>query len=210
MTTLIKAHEDGGGNTYYEPFIATVRGVSQYRDNQFSFVDLDGWWTWNGTVGLLAPGKQVLVTLKTKLKPPGENTKPGALYQDVSAAEEVDPTDPPEGFETNYDSQGAANVAPEGGDTSVPENTPAIPTDYGFAEDARGQSIREQAFYNHFAEMSPDLLALLPADQQDVLLQAFWETALRLMAPAVRERATLRYAELTQADESDEGEQPNA
>ena len=50
----------------------------------------------------------------------------------------------------------------------------------------RDTSIREQAFYNH---LNPELLRQLPAEQQEALLVAYFDTAMLMLRPSVRSRA---------------------
>ena len=75
---------DSAGRTYYAPVAATVRGVSQYNPNQYSFDGLPGYWEWNGA-SALAKGTAYKMDLTTRPKT-GANARPGSLYQDIRSA----------------------------------------------------------------------------------------------------------------------------
>lgn len=95
MTTLHPVRTDDAGRTYYEPVLARIVGVSQYRENEFRLEGIEGFW---------APGKNVTVpailkeggiawyTLATKAKE-GKNAKPGSLYRDIVKLAPATPED---------------------------------------------------------------------------------------------------------------------
>jgi len=72
------------GKTYYKPVILKVGGTSQYRDTEFFFGNVEGYWDSSHAKGNgLIVNQWVKVALSTKEKPGGPNTKPGALYRDI-------------------------------------------------------------------------------------------------------------------------------
>lgn len=80
--------QDDKGRTYYNPVTATVRGVSQYNTNQYSFAGLPGYWEWQGDWALT---KGTTYELKLSSKPKaGPNARPGSLYQDIRSAVATD------------------------------------------------------------------------------------------------------------------------
>jgi len=66
--------------------------------------------------------------------------------------------------------------------------------------EARNGSIREQAFFNN---LNPDILAQLPAEQQEALLVAYFDTGMLMLRESVRKRA------LAKLNESKEPEIPD-
>ena len=72
------------GKTYYKPVILKVGGTSQYRDTEFFFGNVEGYWDSSHAKGNgLIVNQWVKVALSTKEKPDGPNTKPGAIYRDI-------------------------------------------------------------------------------------------------------------------------------
>ena len=87
--------------TYYKPVILKVGGTSQYRDTEFFFGNVPGYWDSSHAKGDgLTIGNWVKVALSTKEKPDGPNPKPGALYRDIvqvrPATEDEIPDSPPQ------------------------------------------------------------------------------------------------------------------
>ena len=87
MTTSVQGltEKPGGpdpqGRQMYEAIIARVKGVSQYRQDSFSFVGIDGFWqTRNDEVLTI----NTWYKLEVSTKPKGGNSQPGSLYQDIT------------------------------------------------------------------------------------------------------------------------------
>lgn len=84
-----------GDVTMYRPVVATVTGFSKYNEAQFSLSGIDGFWvmtpTLLKTMSVPTQGQQAMWTCRTKLKTPGPNTKPGAMYHDIVAVGKVSP-----------------------------------------------------------------------------------------------------------------------
>jgi hypothetical protein len=90
MTELISVSVDSEGRTYFDPVIAKVGGVSQYKGSEFYFQGIEGYWDFSRTRGMNGTlpviGSWYKVELTTKPKQPGPNTKEGSLYYDVRQA----------------------------------------------------------------------------------------------------------------------------
>jgi hypothetical protein len=71
----------------------------------------------------------------------------------------------------------------------------------------RNESIREQAFYNHFNVEAVDRLS---EPQQDAMWVAYFNTAMKMMSPLVQKRAiaALEAATQAQADAQENGNSP--
>ena len=87
MTTSVQGltEKPGGpdpqGRQMYEAIIARVKGISQYRDDMFSFVGIDGYWQTRDNEKLDI-NQWYKIECATKLK--GGNAKEGSLYMDIS------------------------------------------------------------------------------------------------------------------------------
>ena len=87
VQTRLKPFEapDGAGRQRYDPMTVTVKGVSQYNPNEFSFEEIAGFWNWPANEAFPKSGQTFRVWLTTKPKV-GPKAKPGSVYQDVVKA----------------------------------------------------------------------------------------------------------------------------
>jgi len=88
-----------GNKVFFEPAVLTVRGKSQYRDDEISFVEISNFWSLpqnfvyndaprqpgtNPSDGNLHPGD--VCTFNLNLNPKrGQNAKPGAFYANIGS-----------------------------------------------------------------------------------------------------------------------------
>ena len=139
----------------------------------WAFEDLDGFWTYRGAATDIVQGAPSEVVLSL-----GGHKQNGTRYQNISRIKAL----------------GGAGTPAQGQQQTWQGNNapaPAAPP----SGDARNESIREQAFYNN---LNIEVLALLPADQQEALLVAYFDTAMLMMRDSVRQRAL---AKLEQQDD---------
>jgi hypothetical protein len=88
-----------GNKVFFEPAVLTVRGKSQYRDDEISFVEISNFWSLpqnfvyndaprqpgtNPSDGNLHPGDVCTFTLNLNPKR-GQNAKPGAFYANIGS-----------------------------------------------------------------------------------------------------------------------------
>jgi hypothetical protein len=88
-----------GNKVFFEPAVLTVRGKSQYRDDEISFVEISNFWSLpqnfvyndaprqpgtNPSDGNLHPGDVGTFTLNLNPKR-GQNAKPGAFYANIGS-----------------------------------------------------------------------------------------------------------------------------
>lgn len=137
-----------------------------------SGIDLDGYWSppRRATQVQLAVNVPALVTLQL-----GGTKSDGSRYRDIT---DVKPA--PVGI-----AEPAVESVQEAVSRLSTEPAPTSPQLLTVGID-RDSSIREQAFYNH---LNPELLAQLPAEQQEALLGAWFDTAMLMLRPSVRKRA---------------------
>ena len=144
----------------------------------WAFEDLDGFWTYQGAPTNIVQGAPSEVVLSL-----GGHKQNGTRYQNISRIKSL----------------GGAGTPAQGQQQTWQDNNapaPAAP----LSGDGRNESIREQAFFNN---LNPDILAQLPAEQQEALLVAYFDTAMLMMRDSVRKRA------LTKMNESELPEIPD-
>ena len=83
----------------------------------------------------------------------------------------------------------------------VPEEVQEEKTPYQHEQDKRNESIREQAFYNN---LNPEILSLLPEEKQAALLHAYFDTAMLMQRPDVRQRSLTIMNEIIEARQVEE------
>ena len=133
-----------------------------------SGVDLDGYWSppRRATQVQLAVNVPALVPLQL-----GGPKNDGSRYKDITDVKAAD----------TGSAQPATQSVQEAVNDLLPTSAPVTPVGID-----RDSSIREQAFYNH---LNPELLLQLPAEQQEALLGAWFDTAMLMLRPSVRKRA---------------------
>jgi hypothetical protein len=154
--------KDGTPIVESPPMILTPKLQGGYGG--WAFEDLDGFWTYRGAATDIVQGAESEVVLSL-----GGHKQNGTRYQNI----------------TRIKSLGGAGTPAQGQQQTWQGNNapaPAAP----LSSDARNESIREQAFYNN---LNPEILAQLPADQQEALLTAYFDTAVLMMRDSVRKRA---------------------
>ena len=130
----------------------------------WAFEDLDGFWTYQGAPTNIVQGAPSEVVLSL-----GGHKQNGTRYQNISRIKSL----------------GGAGTPAQGQQQTWQDNNAPAPT-APLSGDARNDSIREQAFFNN---LNPDILAQLPAEQQEALLVAYFDTAMLMMRDSVRKRA---------------------
>lgn len=161
------------GTPIVESPVITLTPKLQGGYGGWAFEDLDGFWTYRGAATDIVQGAESEVVLSL-----GGHKQNGTRYQNINRIKPLGGVSTPaQGQQQTW--QG--NNAP----------APAAP----LSSDARNESIREQAFYNN---LNIEVLALLPADQQEALLVAYFDTAMLMMRDSVRQRAL---AKLEQQDD---------
>jgi hypothetical protein len=136
----------------------------------WAFEDLDGFWTYQGAATNIVQGAPSEVVLSL-----GGHKQNGTRYQNI----------------TRIKSLGGAGTPAQGQQQTWQGNNapaPAAP----LPSDARNESIREQAFFNN---LNPDILAQLPAEQQEALLVAYFDTGMLMLRDSVRKRALAKLNE---------------
>lgn len=104
--TLIPAGEPrSDGKQVYEPIAARIKRVSQYNEDSFELVDLQGFWQYKGTPPLQV-GSSYVMSLSTK---PKQGGRPGSRYMDIDGVAPLTAENCPEEFEVRYDNEGAAH-----------------------------------------------------------------------------------------------------
>ena len=96
MTTIadLEIHsQNNTGKTFYKPVTKQAKGVSQFRDTEYFFGDLEGYWE-IGNNALPTVGEWYTLALSTKPKT-GPNSKPGAVYTDIAKIIPAKPYDIP-------------------------------------------------------------------------------------------------------------------
>ena len=92
ISGLTISDEKPNGKTFYEPAVLTVKGTSQYNENQISFVEIQGFWQLpENFTGKRKPpdGTVAKFTLSTKPKS-GQNAKPGSMHMDIGGIYKTD------------------------------------------------------------------------------------------------------------------------
>ena len=161
------------GTPIVESPVMTLTPKLQGGYGGWAFEDLDGFWTYRGAATDIVQGAPSEVVLSL-----GGHKQNGTRYQNISRIKAL----------------GGAGTPAQGQQQTWQGNNapaPAAPP----SGDARNESIREQAFYNN---LNIEVLALLPADQQEALLVAYFDTAMLMMRDSVRQRAL---AKLEQQDD---------
>tara|TARA_R110002020_G_scaffold417933_2_gene627187 strand:+ start:639 stop:1316 length:678 start_codon:yes stop_codon:yes gene_type:complete len=160
--------KDGTPIVESPPMILTPKLQGGYGG--WAFEDLDGFWTYRGAATDIVQGVNSEVVLSL-----GGHKQNGTRYQNI----------------TRIKSLGGAGTPAQGQQQTWQGNNapaPAAP----LPSDARNESIREQAFFNN---LNPDILAQLPAEQQEALLVAYFDTAMLMMRDSVRKRALAKLNE---------------
>ena len=153
------------------PMVLTPKLQGEYGG--WAFEDLDGFWTYRGAPTDIVQGAESEVVLSL-----GGHKQNGTRYQNI----------------TRIKSLGGAGTPAQGQQQTWQGNNapaPAAP----LSGDGRNESIREQAFFNN---LNPDILAQLPAEQQEALLVAYFDTGMLMLRDSVRKRAL---AKLEQQDD---------
>ena len=161
------------GTPIVESPVMTLTPKLQGGYGGWAFEDLDGFWTYRGAATDIVQGAESEVVLSL-----GGHKQNGTRYQNISRIKAL----------------GGAGTPAQGQQQTWQGNNapaPAAPP----SGDSRNESIREQAFYNN---LNIEVLALLPADQQEALLVAYFDTAMLMMRDSVRQRAL---AKLEQQDD---------
>jgi hypothetical protein len=137
-----------------------------------SGIDVEGYWNppRRATQVQLAVDVPALVTLQL-----GGTKNDGSRYRDITDVKAA-----PAGV-----AQPATESVQEAVSRLQAQPAPTSPQLLTVGID-RDSSIREQAFYNH---LNPELLRQLPAEQQEALLGAWFDTAMLMLRPSVRKRA---------------------
>ena len=137
-----------------------------------SGIDVDGYWNppRRPTSVQLAVNVPALVTLQL-----GGTKNDGSRYRDITDVKSA-----PVGV-----AEPAVESVQEAVSRLSTEPAPTSPQLLTVGID-RDSSIREQAFYNH---LNPELLLQLPAEKQEALLSAWFDTAMLMQRPSVRKRA---------------------
>ena len=161
------------GTPIVESPLMTLTPKLQGGYGGWAFEDLDGFWTYRGAATDIVQGAESEVVLSL-----GGHKQNGTRYQNITRIKSLGGAGTP--VQTQQDAWQGNNVP-----------APAAP----LSGDARNESIREQAFYNN---LNIEVLALLPADQQEALLVAYFDTAMLMMRDSVRKRAL---AKLEQQDD---------
>ena len=150
------------------PMVLTPKLQGEYGG--WAFEDLDGFWTYRGAVTDIVQGVESEVVLSL-----GGHKQNGTRYQNINRIKAIGMAAAP-----GQQQQGSFQSS----------NAPA-PT-APLSGDARNESIREQAFFNN---LNPEILAQLPAEQQEALLVAYFDTAMLMMRDSVRKRALAKMNE---------------
>ncbi len=84
--------EKPNGKTYYEPVILTVKGTSQYNDNQISFQEIEGFWQLPDQFsGSNKPPEGTVAKFSLSTNPKrGPNARPGSMYMDIGGIYKAD------------------------------------------------------------------------------------------------------------------------
>tara|TARA_R110000803_G_C11922299_1_gene314491 strand:+ start:293 stop:1021 length:729 start_codon:yes stop_codon:yes gene_type:complete len=144
----------------------------------WAFEDLDGFWTYQGAPTDIVQNVESEVVLSL-----GGRNATGKRYQNISRIKAA----------------GVAGVTGQAAQAGFQSSNSPAPT-APLSGDGRNESIREQAFFNN---LNPDILAQLPAEQQEALLVAYFDTGMLMLRDSVRVRA------LAKLNESDEFEIPD-
>ena len=144
----------------------------------WAFEDLEGFWSYRGAASDIVQNVESEVVLSL-----GGFKQNGNRYNNINKIKALGGATAP--VQTQ---QGAA----QGNNAAAPVGS--------LSGDARNESIREQAFFNN---LNPDILAQLPAEQQEALLVAYFDTGMLMMRDSVRQRA------LAKLNESKEPEIPD-
>ena len=144
----------------------------------WAFEDLEGFWTYQGAASNIVQGVESEVVLSL-----GGFKQNGNRYNNINS---IKPVNRP--MANGQAQQGAW----QGNNAIALSQTPS--------GEARNGSIREQAFFNN---LNPDILAQLPAEQQEALLVAYFDTGMLMLRESVRKRA------LAKLNESKEPEIPD-
>ena len=164
--------KDGTKIVQSPPMILTPKLQGEFGG--WAFEDLEGFWTYQGAATNIVQGAESEVVLSL-----GGHKLNGKRYTNINKIEALGvPTAPVQTQQgLGQSSNEAAPVASLSGDDR---------------ETRRNNSIREQAFFNN---LNPEILAQLPAEQQEALLVAYFDTAMLMMRDSVRERALAKLNE---------------
>ena len=82
---LVISDEKPNGKTYYEPTVLTVKGQSQYNDDQISFEEIQGFWQLPDQFsGSKRPPQGTVAKFSLSTNPKrGQNARPGSMYMDI-------------------------------------------------------------------------------------------------------------------------------
>ena len=82
---LVISDEKPNGKTYYEPAVLTVKGQSQYNDDQISFEEIQGFWQLPDQFsGSKRPPQGTVAKFSLSTNPKrGQNARPGSMYMDI-------------------------------------------------------------------------------------------------------------------------------
>lgn len=158
--------KDGTPIVESPPMILTPKLQGGYGG--WAFEDLDGFWTYQGAATDIVQGAESEVVLSL-----GGHKQNGKRYTNINKIKALNVSTAPVQTqqESGQSSNAVAPVASLSGDDR---------------ETRRNNSIREQSFYNN---LDHEILAQLPADQQEALLTAYFDTAMLMMRDSVRKRA---------------------
>jgi hypothetical protein len=158
------------GTPIVESPLMTLTPKLQGGYGGWAFEDLDGFWTYRGAATDIVQGADSEVVLSL-----GGHKQNGTRYQNI----------------TRIKSLGGAGTPAQGQQQTWQGNNapaPAAP----LSGDGRNESIREQAFFNN---LNPEILAQLPAEQQEALLVAYFDTGMLMLRDSVRKRALAKMNE---------------
>jgi hypothetical protein len=150
------------------PMVLTPKLQGEYGG--WAFEDLDGFWTYRGAVTDIVQGVESEVVLSL-----GGHKQNGTRYQNINRIKAT-------GMST------APGQQQQGSFQSSNAPAPTAP----LSGDGRNESIREQAFFNN---LNPEILAQLPAEQQEALLVAYFDTGMLMLRDSVRKRALAKMNE---------------
>lgn len=141
----------------------------------WAFEDLEGFWSYRGAASDIVQNVESEVVLSL-----GGFNQLGKRYNNIQSIKAVG------GATATGQTQPGAS---QGSYAIAPAATPS--------GEARNGSIREQAFFNN---LNPDILKQLPAEQQEALLVAYFDTGMLMMRDSVRQRALAKLNESKQPE----------
>ena len=155
------------GELLLTPKLLASSGNWVFTDTE-SGIDVDGYWNppRRPTSVQLAVNVPALVTLQL-----GGTKNDGSRYKDITDVKAA----------SAGVAQPVTQSVQEAVNDLLPASAPVTPVGID-----RDSSIREQSYFNN---LNPELLAQLPAEKQEAMLSAWFDTGMLMMRPSVRKRA---------------------